>query len=66
MTRLRSYLRSIIIRKRAKTCSKAKITIWRVNDFAQALSKRLTNIIIIAFENAATITITLSLYRFRV
>ena len=50
MTRLRLYLWSMIVRKRARICSKVEIIIWRTDDFAQALSKRLTNITIIAFE----------------
>ena len=52
--------------KRVKTCSKVEVTIWSTDDFAQALSKKSTNITLIAFENAMTMIITSPSYRFRV
>ena len=50
MIELRSYIWSMIVRKKTKICFKVETTIWWTNDFAQASSKnvKLSNITIIA------------------
>ena len=50
MVRLKLYLWLTIVKKRIKTCLKVETIIWQADDFAQALSKRSTNIAIIALE----------------
>ena len=55
----------MIVKRRVRTYLKVKAIIWWADDSAQVLSKRLTNIMIIEFMNAATITIILSLYCYK-